>query len=141
MAFPGVGRGEKNRHRIVRNHPVGQLHTIGKKTVSYPEFITDHQPAGLTSPALDNMSPGLRLLRRTSQEKEEKGKTEDLFHGIFLIKKAPCFGREPFFVFTLLIFLFFVLSVKQLIPSRYQMTLQKTLLTLLQKNHAWECVR
>lgn len=141
MAFPGVGGGEKYRYGIVRNHPVGQLHAIGKKAVSYPEFITDHQPAGLTSTALGDMGPGLRLLRGTGQQKEEKEKTEVLFHGIYLIKKAPCFGREPFFVFTLLIFLFFVLSVKQLIPLRYQMTLQKTLLTLLQKNHAWECVR
>lgn len=125
----------------MRNYPVGQFHTIGEKTVSYPEFITDHQPAGLASPALGDMGPGLHLLRRTGQEKEEKGKAQDLFHGIFLIKKAPCFGREPFFVFTLLIFLFFVLSVKQLIPLRYQMILQKTLLTLWQKNHALECVR
>lgn len=83
MAFPGVGGGEKNRHRIVRNYPVGQFHTVGKKTVSYPEFITDHQPAGRASPALGNMGPGLLLLRRTGQEKEEKGKTQDLFHGIF----------------------------------------------------------
>lgn len=83
MAFPGVGRGEKNRHRIVRNHPVGQLHTIGKKAVSYPEFIADHQPAGRASPALGDMSPGFFLLRRTGQEKKDNGKTQDLFHGIF----------------------------------------------------------
>jgi len=82
MAFPGIGGGKKNRYRIMGNHPVGQFHTVGKKTVPYPKFITDHQPAGLASPALGNMGPGLPLLRRTGQEKEEKGKTQDLFHGI-----------------------------------------------------------
>lgn len=70
MAFPGVGRGKKNRYRIMRNYPVGKLHTICKKAVSYPEFITDHQPAGRASPALGDMGPGLLLLRRTGQEKE-----------------------------------------------------------------------
>ena len=82
MAFPGVGGGENYRNGIVRDHPVGQLHTVRKKAVSYPEFITDHQPAGLASPALGDTGPGLLLLRRTGQEKEEKGKTQDLFHGI-----------------------------------------------------------
>lgn len=67
----------------MRNHPVGQLHTVGKKAVPYPVFITDHQPAGLASPALGDMCPGLLLFYRTGQEKEENGWTQYLFHGIF----------------------------------------------------------